>query len=288
MPGKNNDTVEVKLEELMNGSMKEKGKNNSQEKNSILFYVLTIITALLLVALIIGGTFFFAIKKNINGIADSMGDSIEKIPVLNLALPEKPEVDDEKSMTEEQVRKKYTELKNEKAELEKQVSDLQDQLEQSNKQVAAKDSNSSLLQQQKDELEKQSLQLAADNASLKKDFDDVSAAIAKGDTTQFKNYFEKLDPKIAADLYKEILTDENLSDDVKKYCSIYEAMDAGAVASILEEMGTGKMSLVTEIMKNLKKDTSAGVLAEMTPAFAAQVSEQLAKMYNVGTAKEAK
>ena len=140
-----------------------------------------------------------------------------------------------------------------------------------------------MLQQQKDELEKANLKLETEKANLKKDFDGISAAIAKGDTAQFKNYFEKIDPKIAADLYKEILTDQKMSDDVKKYCSIYQSMDAAAVAGIMEQMGKSKMTLIVDIMKNLKKDTSGAILAEMTPAFAAQVSEQLAKTYNVGT-----
>lgn len=268
-----------------NGSI---GKNDSSSKNSVLFYVLTIITALLLVALIIGGVLFLAIKNNVNGIADSMGDSIESIPVLKMALPDKPDPEDEKNMSEEQVRKKYNQIIGDKDKLDKQVVDLTNQVEQLTKQLSAKDTNASLLQQQKDALEKEKLQLNADNTSLKKAFDDVSAAIANGDTTEFKKYFEKIDPKIAADLYAEILKDEKMSDNVKKYCSIYEDMDASAVASIMEEMGTPKMPLIIEILKNLKKDTSAEILTEMTPAFAATVSERLAKVYNVGASDATK
>jgi len=263
-------------------------KNSTASKNSVLFYILTIITAILLVALIIGGVLFFAIKNNINGMADSMGDSIDNIPILRLALPDKPKVDDEKNMTEEQVRKKYNQIKAEKATLDKQLSDLTNQVEQLNKQLSAKDTNASLLQQQKETLENEKLKLTADNASLKKDFDNISNAIAKGDTAEFKKYFEKIDPKIAADLYAEILKDQKMRDDVKKYCSIYEAMDASAVAGIMEQMGNGKMTLIVEIMKNLKKDTSGAILTEMTPGFAAKVSEQLAKVYSVGTAAATK
>lgn len=276
----------IKPNEVTKTNLFDKGNNSG--KNSILFYVLTIITALLVVFLIIGGVFYFAVKNNVNGIADTMRDSIEKVPVLRSALPAKPNIEDEKNMTEEQVREKYTQIKADKAELEKQISNLSAQVEQVNKQVAAKETNTSLLQQQKDALEKEKLKLTADYASLKKDFDDVSAAIAKGDTTEYKKYFEKLDPKLAADLYSEILKDQKMSADVKKYCSIYETMDASAVAGVLEQMGTGKMTLIVEIMKNLNKDTSGAILTEMTPTFAAKVSEQLAKIYNVGTVKTTK
>ena len=251
--------------------------NNFSKKNSILFYVLTIISALLLVALIIGGALFFAVKNNINGIADSLGDSIVDIPIMSLALPDEPNPEDEKNMTEEQVRKKYNQIRVDKVALDKQISDLTNQVEQLNKQLSAKDTNASLLQQQKGTLEKEKLKLTSDYASLKKDFDNASDAIAKGDTTEFKKYFEKLDPEHAADLYAEILKDQKISDDVKKYCSIYEAMDASAVAEIMEQMGSGKMTLIIEIMKNLKKDTSGDILAEMTPEFAAKVSEQLSE-----------
>lgn len=263
-------------------------KNSDSNKNSVLFYVLTIIAALLLVALIIGGAFFFAIKSNVNGIADNMRDSIDKIPVLRLALPAMPNPEDEKNMTEEEIRKKYSQMKVDKGELEKQISDLTNQVDKIDKQLAAKETNSALLQQQKDAIEKEKLKLMADNASLKKEFDDVSAAIAKGDTTEYKKYFEKIDPNIAADLYAQILTDEKMSADVKKYCAIYEDMDASAVSEVMEQMGTGKMTLIVEIMKNLKKDSAGEILAEMTPAFAAKLSEQLAKAYNVGTSKATK
>jgi len=286
------ENSEIETEKSIKDFVKDKkdalDKNNNSGKNSILFYVLTIITALLVVALIIGGALFFAIKNNVNGIADSMGDSIESIPILRLALPPMPNPEDEKNMTEEQVRKKYNQILADKVTLNKQLSDLTNQVEQANKQLSAKDTNASLLQQQKDALEKEKIKLTADNASLKKDFDTASNAIAKGDTAEFKKYFEKIDSKLAADLYAEILKDQKMSDDVKKYCSIYEAMDASAVAGILEQMGNGKMTLIVEIMKNLKKDTSGAILTEMTPAFAAKVSEQLAKVYNVGAAKAAK
>ncbi|HEY5583596.1 MAG TPA: hypothetical protein VIK78_03790 [Ruminiclostridium sp.] len=288
----NKKNIEAQAEEpLKNGSKDKKrslDKNSDSQKNGILFYVLTIITALLLVALIIGGTLFFAVKKNVNGIADSMGDSIDKIPVLRMALPTKIDIEDEKNLTEKQVRQKYTQIKAERVLLDKQVSDLTKQADEINKQLSAKDTNSALLQQQKVALENEKLKLTADNVSSKKNFDEISAVIAAGDATEYKKYFEKIDPKVAADLYAQILKDQKMSDDVKKYCSIYENMDASAVSSIMEQLGASKMTLIVEIMKNLKKETSGAILTAMTPAFAAKLSEQLAKVYNVGTVKVTK
>lgn len=284
----NKEKTDIDAREAFSDTKKNaagKASSGKSSKNSILFYVLTIITALLLVMLIIGSILFIAVKNNVNGIADSMGDSIRNIPVLSMALPAKPDPEDEKNMTEEQVRKKYKEIKEEKASLEKQISDLNSKIEQADKQLSAKDTNSALAQKQKGDLEKENSSLTAQVEGLKKDFAKVSDAIAKGDTASFKSYFEKIDPKTAADLYAKILTDEKMSADAKKYCSIYQEMDPSAVASIMEKMGTAKMNLIVEILKNLKKDVSAGIIAEMTPSFAAKVSEQLAKAYNFGTAK---
>jgi flagellar motility protein MotE (MotC chaperone) len=284
----NKEKTDIDAREAFSDTKKNaagKASSGKSSKNSILFYVLTIITALLLVMLIIGSILFIAVKNNVNGIADSMGDSIRNIPVLSMVLPAKPDHEDEKNMTEEQVRKKYKEIKEEKASLEKQISDLNSKIEQADKQLSAKDTNSALAQKQKGDLEKENSSLTAQVEGLKKDFAKVSDAIAKGDTASFKSYFEKIDPKTAADLYAKILTDEKMSADAKKYCSIYQEMDPSAVASIMEKMGTAKMNLIVEILKNLKKDVSAGIIAEMTPSFAAKVSEQLAKAYNFGTAK---
>jgi flagellar motility protein MotE (MotC chaperone) len=53
----------------------------------------------------------------------------------------------------------------------------------------------------------------------------------------------------------------------------------------MEQMDSSKMTLIIDIMKNLKKDTAGEILTEMTPTFAAKVSEQLAKEYKVGVAE---
>lgn len=278
---KNETTVAKALDSLTN-------KDNKTEKNSALFYILTILTALILVVLIIGGAFFLALKNNVNGIADSMGDTFAKIPVLNLALPKKPDPTDEKSMTEEQVRTKYTEIKNERDQLEQQLAQANAKLDEINKQAAAKETDTALLQQQKTALEAEKAKLNSENAALQKKIDDISEALAKGDTASYKSYFESISPDVATTLYEQILNEEKISADVKKYVSIYETMDPSSVASILEQMGTSKMTLIIDIMKNMKKDTNAEILAAMTPSFAAGVSEQLAKVYNVGTATSTK
>lgn len=194
-----------------------------------------------------------------------MGDSIRGIPVLNWALPEKPDPEDEKNMTEEQVRSKYNEIKAQKEELEKQVEDLTKQLDNTKNQVTAKDSNTSLLQQQMKALETEKNKLQTEKDSLQKDYDKLSEVISKGDTTEYKNYFKKVNPQKAEELYTSILQEEKISADVKKYCSIYEQMDASAVAAIMEQMGSSKMTLIIDIMKNLKKDTAGEILTEMTP-----------------------
>ncbi len=260
----------------------EVSKKQDKKTTSALFYIVSIITALLLVVLIIGGALFLAVKFNVNGVADSMGDSIRGIPVLKWSLPEKPDPDDEKNMTEEQVRSKYNEIKAQKEKLETQVEDLTKQLDNTKNQVTAKDSNTTLLQQQKDALEIDRNKLQSEKDSLQKDYDKLSEAISAGDTTEYKNYFKKINPQKAEELYESIMQEEKISADVKKYCSIYEEMDASAVAGIMEQMGSGKMTLIIDIMKNLKKDTAGEILTEMTPAFAAKVSEQLAKEYKVG------
>lgn len=291
MPDKIKNNSEIQAEETAKSLMKEKKNkkdNDVREKNSPLFYIISIFTALLVVVLIIGGVMFFVIKSNANGISDNMRETLDKLPVLRLALPAKPEPEDEKSMTEEQVREKYTQQKSEKAALEKQLGELYAQIEELNKQVAAKDTNASLFQQQKAVLEKDNQKLTSDNTKLKSDFDELTAVIAKGDAAGYKKYFEKTDPKIAAELYEKILADDKINADTKKYVSIYEAMDTAAAAVIIEQLGTGKMDLIIDIMKNLKKETTAEILAVMTPAFSAKVSEELAKIYSVGTSDTTK
>ncbi|OPX44588.1 hypothetical protein CLHUN_15820 [Ruminiclostridium hungatei] len=285
------DTNELQQVDEALKSLDKDSKASGEEgthKNSIMFYILSIVAALLLVALIIGGVFFFAIKNNVNGVAENMRGTIENIPVLKLALPPLPEPEDEKNMTEEQVRQKYTELRAINSQLEKQLEELTKQSDAISRQLEAKDTNSTLLQQQKDEAEKAQQKQAAEYETLKKDFDELTEVIAKGDPTAYKEYFERIDAAKAAELYEKVMQKQKISADAKKYVSIYESMDAASVATILEQLGKSKMPLILEILQNMKKETAAGILTEMAPEFAAQVSEQLAKVYNVGTDKTEK
>ena len=259
----------------------QKLAEQAENKNGVLFYILTVLAALLIVVLILGGTFFFVVKNNINGIAENMRSDIEKIPLINMALPEIPDPEDEANMTEEMVRRKYTELKEQNKLLQEKVTSLTAQVDDINNKVTANDANTELLKQQKAALESDKAKLTSDYDSLKKEFDELSKTVAQGDKESFKDYFENVDPQTAQKIYEEVVKENKISDDAKKYTSIFETMDASASAPILEQMGTAKMKLIVEIMKNLKKETSADILANMSTTFAAKVSEQLAKEYKL-------
>lgn len=281
----NKEKADIKVADGKNADIKTVDQKLSEQapesRNGILFYILTVLAAFLIVVLVLGGTLFFVVRNNVNGIADNMRSDIEKIPIINLALPVLPDPEDEKNMTEEMVRSKYTELKEQNKQLQEKVISLTAQVDDTNNKITANDTNTELLKQQKATLESEKTKLTSEYNSLKKQFEDMSKSVALGDKDSFKNYFEKVDPQTAQKIYEEIIKEKKISDDAKKYVSIFETMDASASAPILEQMGTAKMNLIVEIMKNLKKETSAEILANMSTSFAAKVSEQLAKEFNL-------
>ena len=270
---------EVIQEDVVPQSPQPQGSDNQKKKNGFLFGLFALITALAIMAAVIGGAFFIAVRNNISGITDKYGSDIREIPILRMALPKVPDPMDPNKLTREQLISKYNEFR-------KKIDELDKKLVEENK-------KSSELQKTNDEQDK----LKVENAQLKKDLEAVTAKyesekkqlaedkkaiaslIASGDKAGFKAYYEKMDKENAKNLYAEILEEQKASDDEKKFAKLYEVMDASDAASIFEQLGAGKMDLTVRILKNMKKESVAGVMSEMTPEFAAKVSEKLSNYY---------
>jgi len=255
------------------------GSEEESNKKGVLFVLLTIFTALVIMTAVIGGALFIVIKNNVGGTAERYRKEIQGIPILRLALSEAKEVDDPDKLTPEDLKKKYVELK-------KTKEDHIKQLESANKKIAELQNSNKQIDKLKEEAEKYKKQYEEnvkqfedEKSKLEEYKRKVDETVARGDKTAFKEFYEQLNPEISQKIYAEIITEQKVNSEIKKFATLYETMDSEAAAAIFEELGTAKIDLVVDILRYMKKESSAEVLASMKTDFSAMVSEKLSKFY---------
>jgi flagellar motility protein MotE (MotC chaperone) len=257
----------------------EDKKNIDNKGNDSKYTVIGIVSAILILLLVFGATFTIMLKTNTAGLADKCRTSLQGIPVLKYALPKAADPEDPKNFTQSELIDKYNALRKQNQDLQAKEKDLNSQLAdlmkyKANEEKRTADATAKLTDAQnlKKQVDDANAKLAAD----KQAFDSV---VANADKQGFKTYYEQVNKDTAQKIYAQIVTEQKISDDTKKYVQIYEQMDAKKAAQILEQVGKSDMNLVVDILKNMSRDKVAKILPEMTTEFAANVSQKLSAVY---------
>ncbi len=259
-------------------SPKPQGSDGGQSKtNGFVFGLLAILTAVFIMVAVVGGAFYIVIHNNVNGLADKHRAELQKIPVLNLALPKPPDPEDPKYLTNDQVLSKYQELRKKRDELTKQLEDANKQIDELKKFKDDQDKITAGADGLKKAAEAQTAQAEAQKKQNEDDRKKFNEMIASGDKAGFKAYFEKVDKDTAKKIYSDIMQEQKASDELKKTAQVYESMESAAAAKILGQMGSGKIDMVVDILKNIKKEKAAEIMAAMDPALSAKVTERISK-----------
>ncbi len=257
-------------------------KSKAKSHKSALFTMITVFIVILIIVAVFGGVFYFIIHNNVNGLAERYRSSIQNIPLAKHALPKAPEKYDPldpENLTSKEIEEKYVEFRRENEALKNQLAGLNDKLTEY---MGYKDEYDALLRKSEEELLKSKEREAAldkrelELDALKKELDEL---IATGNQEAFSAYFEKLDPENAASIYVEVVKEQQVNANVKKFAQIYAAMDESAAAQIFEELGNSQMEMTAETLKAMSKENSSAILESMTPAFAAKVTEKLNELY---------
>lgn len=258
---------------------KQGSEDQRPKGNGFLFGLVAVLVATFIFVAVIGGAAYYAISKNVNGIAVTYRKQISNFPILRWALPALKDPYDPKYLTNDQLKTKYNELRKLRDELTKQLTEANTKITDLQKVKDAQDKIVAENEKLKSEAVRQKAQIEAEKKQLASDKKAIDELIAKGDTAGFKAYFEKVDKVTAAKIYAEILTEQKASDGIKQNAKLYNTMDASASAQIFEQMGTAKMDLIVETIKNMNQDIASELMAAMTPAFAAKVAEKLRTAY---------
>lgn len=265
------------------GVEKKKGVFGKLMENKVVYGLLAFLLAMAIIFLVLGSAFYLVVKNNVNGMGEKYRKNLQGVPVIKWALPQPPDPEDPKYMTFDELAEKYNALKKENQEQSKKLGELSASNAELQLYKNSEDKVKAEGDAAKKDLEAQNAQLEQKKKELTDERKKLDEIIASGDKVAFKDFYEKMDKENAQRIYTAILSEQKVSEEAKKFAQLYETMDPSAAAKIFEQMGTAKMDLVVDILRNMKKESAAEVLASMTPAYASKVSEKLSKFYlNIG------
>lgn len=92
---------------------------------------------------------------------------------------------------------------------------------------------------------------------------------------EYRKYYEAMDPTTAEYLYKEVVKEEQVSEEIKDYAQAYSEMKPKEAAAIFEEM-TDNLALAAKILKVMEPDDRGKILGVMD----AEVAAKLTKIMN--------
>ncbi len=230
--------------------------------------ILTLLIVLLIVMIWLA-VFGALIKFDIGGFGSGVLRPILKdVPLINMILPAdsntQPATDsnyDYQSMEEAVAKIK---------ELEQTIIDMTDSSDVNSQTIAD-------LQSEVDRLkvfeEKQTT-----FEEQKAEFDkNVVYADNAPDITEYKKYYEEINPANAAEIYQQVVEQLQYSDAIKEKADIYKSMDPAAAASVFETM-SADIESVAEMLLCMKSKESAAIIAEMDPVIAAKITKKMLDM----------
>lgn len=226
---------------------------------SILFIVIFIVVIWLAILCLL-------VKLDIGGFGSGVLYPILKdVPVVNMILPEMTE--------EEALESEFETLPDALSEinrLNKVIADLESQLDRS-----VSDEESEEIKALKEEITRlrtfEDSQL--DFEKLKTEFyEEVVFSKNAPDISQYKAYYEEIDPDNAEYLYKQVVQQMEVDKEIADYVKAYQEMKPKQAAAIFEEM-TDNLDLVATILGEMDPDPRAKILGVMDSKIASQLTK---------------
>mgnify|MGYP001162903354 FL=1 len=259
---------------------KTQGSDKKGESDGLLHGLLTVSLSILIVLVVFGGAFYYVLKNNIYGLGEQFRPSLERIPVLKLALPALPasaDPYDPKHLTQKELLDHYNYLRGVE-------SDLKAQLESTAAQVTALEGEKKQWKDLKDEAEAIRLQnentmkqIEQQLAEIEADKKELTRLIAAGNKEAFQQYYEKIDPQTAKEIYGELAKEDVVSQEYKNLAKPYLEMEPANAATILTELAASDMPMVVNLLGAMKADLAAEIVENMEPKFAAELMKKVAE-----------
>lgn len=226
-------------------------------------FSVVLVTAIIIIVWL--GILALLIKLDVGGFGSSvLAPMIADVPVINKILPESAETE----VADGESYGGYTSLKDAVDQIEK----LQLQLEQAQSNL---DSDQEEITQLKAEVERLSTfeSNQIEFQRIKNEFyQEVVYAENGPGAEEYAKYYESMDPETAENLYKEVVKEESVSQEIKDYAQAYSEMKPKEAAAIFEEM-TNDLDLAARILGVMDADDRGKILGAMDAEIAAKITK---------------
>lgn len=240
-------------------SMEEEGRGSK-----ILSVIIGIIIFLILLALVAG-----FIKLDIGGVGTNVLRPVLKdVPVINKILPEAPDttIAEEKGYDFNNITDavKYIE------QLEAKIKTLEDQNSKSGTNIGdlqAEIDRLKVFETERDEFNQKVLEFDTNVV-----FNDKAPEV-----TEYQKYYEGISPDNAAEIYRQVVEKNQVTEKMKEQADRYSKMEPAAAADALQVM-TSDLDLVANILNNMSTSKSALIMDQMEPDYCAKITKKMSML----------
>lgn len=224
---------------------------------------ISVVLVTLIILIVWIAIFALLIKLDVGGIGTNvMTPILKNVPVLNRILPKAETGADETGY------EGYATIQ----EAVDQIKVLQLQLDAASSQSASDETTIKQLEAEVARLKTfESNQL--EFQKIKNEFyEEVVYAQNGPGADEYVKYYETMDPSTAEALYKEVIKEQEESQEVKDYAAAYSSMKPKEAAAIFESM-TDNLDLVARILSVMSADDRGKILGVMNSEVAAKITK---------------
>ncbi len=244
--------------------------NEGDEQEGIISKIISILIWLFIVVILMSIIIIF-IKLDIGKIGSGVLRPILKdVPVVNWILPEVSDtiIADEEGYEYDNLTdavNKVKELQQQLQSLEKTKTENEKTLQDLNTEVA----RLKAFEEASEEFNKRVL-----------DFDTNVVMNEKAPSIEeYIAYYEGINPENAAEIYRQVIEQQQIEEKIKLEGERYSKMDPEAAANALQVM-TGDLDLVAKILMSMNTSKSALIMQEMEADFCAKITKKMSLMAN--------
>lgn len=241
-------------------ALEEAGLQDDEEGGGFSAFIVTAVIIMVWL-----GILALLIKLDVGGFGSNvLAPVISDVPVLNKILPKSTETE----VSDGESYGGYTNLK----EAVDQIERLELQLEQAQSNINV---DSEEIARLKAEVERLSTFEAnqIEFQRIKNQFYQEVVYAEKGPgAEEYARYYETMDPETAQNLYKEVVAEEAVSQEIKDYAQAYSEMKPAEAAAIFEEM-TNNLDLAARILGVMEPDDRGKILGKMDAEIAARITK---------------
>lgn len=241
-------------------AQQEEALMGDEESHGVMTFFATILIVILWLAVIC-----IIVKLDIGGFGSTVLKPILKdVPVVNMILPGN-------SLTETTDTESYGGYSGLKDAVE-QIKALELELE--NAQLASKSKDEELASLKAEvlrlqEFEKKQVEFQRIRTEF---YEEVVYADKGPGAEEYIKYYQSMDETTAEYIYKQVITQQEETNEVKEFAAAYSDMKPKAAAAIFEKM-ENDLSLAARILGVMDSESRGDILAEMDPEIAAKLTK---------------